>query len=135
VVVEGGPDGRGVERPAPADQGGERDRDAGQAVAALARVVGHERGLDRGAGGIGGQARGGGDGPRSHVGQRQRARRDRAAVDQHSAGAALVDPAAVFRTAVAGIAPQGPQQRRVRIGLHLVADAVHLQRHGHRHPR
>jgi hypothetical protein len=135
VAVEGGPDAGGVDRLAPADQLGERDGDAREAVAALAGVVGHQRGLDRGAGLIGGQACGRRHRAVAHIAYRQRARERRAAADQHPAGTALLSAAAVLGAAVAHLAPQGPQQRRARIGPHLMVDAVDLQRPGHGRPR
>jgi hypothetical protein len=132
VVVERPPHPVGVERLAPAHDLGERHHDAGQAVAALAGVVGHERGLHRGARGVGGQAGGRGHGAVADVAEGQRARPGRGVADKHAAGAALLGPAAVLGAPVADLAPQDPQQRGRGVGLHPVEDAVDLQRHRHR---
>ncbi len=102
---------------------------AGDAIAALRRLLFHEGALDR-------RRRLDGAEPfqRRHLlafeqQQRRHAGQHRLAVDDHRAGAALAEPAAEFGGVELDFVAQHVEQRRIRIGFDLVIVTIDLQCH------
>ena len=93
----------GLARPRPlGEEGGRRHQHAGRADAALRRAVAEERGLEPG-GAAGGEALDGRHLPAGDPGDRGQAGADRAAVDEHGAGAAVAGVAADLGAGQPGI--------------------------------
>src|ERR1700730_11335557 len=104
---------------------------AGDAVAALRRLLRHESGLQRVRPLERTEAFERGDLRLPERADRRDAGAQRGAVDEHRAGAALAKPAAELGGIEAEIIAQHIEQRRVRLGRHAVHRAVHLEADSH----
>src|SRR5579883_337821 len=106
---------------------------AGLAIAAL-RHLPREPGALHGMAAILRQAFDGGDLGVAHRRNGQRAGALRLAIDQHGAGAAFSDAAAIFRTGEIEAVAQHPEERRIILDLDGVLLAVDGERDHARHP-
>src|ERR1700722_16998751 len=97
------------------------------AIAALRHILRHPRRLHRMRVALRGQAFDGGDGS-FDGGHRRYARPYRLVVDQHGAGAALRDTAAIFGPGQPDLVAQRPQQRHLRLDIQLVLLAIDGER-------
>src|SRR6516164_1573864 len=105
------------------------DGDARDAVAALGRLLGDERALERGQPPARGEAFDGGDLAPGERADRSGAALHGAAVAEHRARATLLEAAAVLRAGEAELVAQHPQERRRLVGVDLPRLAVHLELH------
>src|SRR6266849_61823 len=104
---------------------------AGDAVAALRRLLRHESGLQRVRPLDGTEAFERGDLRLPERADWRDAGAHRGAVDEHRAGAALAKPAAELGGIEAKIIAQHVEQRRVGLGHHAVHRTVHLEADSH----
>ena len=104
---------------------------AGDAVAALRRLLLNESGLQRVRPLDGAEAFERGDLQLPERADCRDAGAHRGAVDEHHAGAALAKPAAELGGIEAKIIAQHIEQRRVRLGQHAVHRAVHPEAESH----
>ena len=104
---------------------------AGDAVAALRRLLRHESGLQRVRPLDGTQTLESGDLRLPERADRGDAGAHWGAVDEHGAGAALAKAAAELGSIEAKIIAQHVEQRGIRIGSHAARCAVHLEAYGH----